>query len=144
MVGNVDVLAGAALAPGMSAGTLNLTGDLSFAQGAYFDVDIESLNLADLVQMSGGLLAVDDATIRVNLGFSPELGDSWTILQGESELTGQFNPTVDLLGGLEHLDGWKFFDVSYGNSVILTVVPEPCAWLLLLCGFACSLLVRRR
>jgi len=67
VVGNVDVLAGAALAPGMSAGTLNLTGDLSFAQGAYFDVDIESLNLADLVQMSGGLLAVDDATIRVNL-----------------------------------------------------------------------------
>ena len=125
VVGNVDVLAGAALAPGMSAGTLNLTGDLSFAQGAYFDVDIESLNLADLVQMSGGLLAVDDATIRVDLGFSPELGDSWTILQGESELTGQFNPTVDLLGGLEHLDGWKRFEVSYGNSVVLTVVPEP-------------------
>ncbi len=141
--GPVAVQVGGALAPGMSVGTLNLGGSLSFEQGGFFDVDIEGVNLADLVQMDGGLLDPNGATIRVNLGFDPELGSSWTILQGEGSLDSLFNPTVDMLSGAEYLDGWKWFEVGYGNSVYLTLVPEPGTWLLLLSALACGLAVRR-
>ncbi len=143
--GNVHVAgAGAVLAPGMSVGTLNLDGDLTFSQDAFFDIDIGDVGLADMVQMDGGLLSPGDATIRVNLGFRPELGASWTILQGEGDIAGLFNPDVTVLSGAGFLDGGKRFEVGYGNSVYLTVVPEPGTWLLLLSALACGLLVRRR
>ncbi len=144
VAGHVDVLSGGALSPGMSVGMLNLGGNLAFQGGGFFDIDIDDVDLADLVQMDGGLLTPGDATIRVNLGFRPELGDSWTILQGESGINGLFNPDVAMLSGGHYLDGWKWLEVGYGNSVYLTVVPEPGAWLLLLSALAGGLLVRRR
>lgn len=142
--GPVNVGAGGILAPGGSVGTLHLQDDLAFAEGAFFDVDIEELGFADLVEMDGGLLAPNGATIRVNLGFSPELGHSWTILQGEGARDGIFDTNVAVLTGSEFLGGWKRFEVGYQNSVVLTVVPEPGAVLLLACAVACGLLVRRR
>ncbi len=145
IAGNVTVNGGGILSPGQSVGTLGLGGDLTFSQGAFFDIDIDAVNLADLVQMAGGLLTLsDEATIRVNLGFRPELGDSWTIIQGESDIAGLFNDQVTILSGSHYLDGWKWLEVGYGNSVYLTVVPEPGTWLLLLAAAACGLLVRRR
>ncbi len=145
VAGNVNVAGtGAILSPGMSVGTLGLGGDLTFAAGAFFDIDIEDVNFADHVQMAGGALDPNEAVIRVNLGFRPELGESWTILDGESELLSLFNPDVTVLSGANYLDGWKRFEVSYGNSVILTLVPEPGTWLLLAYALAAGLLIRRR
>ncbi len=132
------------LSPGNSIGTLYLQNDLTFEQRAFLDVDIEDAGRADLVQMAGGLLAPNGATIRVNLDFSPDLGDSWTILQGEGIRSGIFNTEVTVGSGSEFLGGWKRFEVGYGNSVMLTVVPEPGALLLLGCALACGLLARRR
>ncbi len=144
IAGGVAVNDGGILSPGGSVGMLTLGGDLTFSQGAFFDIDIDDVDLADLVQMQGGLLTPGDATIRVNLNFRPELGDSWTILDGEGDISGLFNPDVAMLSGGQFLDGWKWLEVGYGNSVFLTVVPEPGAWLLLLSALACGMLVRRR
>ncbi|MFW5693504.1 MAG: autotransporter-associated beta strand repeat-containing protein [Thermoguttaceae bacterium] len=141
--GNVSIGAGGSLAPGDSPGTLRLGGNLTFDPNAFFDIDIDAVGLADLVQMEGGTLQPNDATIRVHLGFSPALGDSWTILQGEGIRDGMFNESVLVPNGGERL-GWMQFDVSYGSSVILTVVPEPGAGLLLLAALACGMLVRRK
>jgi autotransporter-associated beta strand protein len=141
---HVNVNSSGSLAPGTSVGTLYLDGgNLTFDQNAFFDVDIDTFGLADLVQMDGGLLSPNEATIRVNLGFSPELGDSWTILQGEGSRDSDFNTQVLVPSGGELL-GWMWFDVSYGNSVILTVVPEPGTGLLLLAAAAFGMMVRRR
>lgn len=141
---HVNVNSSGSLAPATSVGTLYLDGgNLTFDQNAFFDVDIDSVDLADLVQMDGGLLSPNEATIRVNLGFSPELGDSWTILQGEGSRDSDFNTQVLAPSGGELL-GWMWFDVSYDNSVILTVVPEPGTGLLLLAAAAFGMMVRRR
>ena len=142
--GNVSVLEGGSLAPGTSVGTLNVTGDLSFETGAFFDVEILGLGNADRVMMDGGLLTPGEATIRVSLGYSPEVGDSWTILDGEGSRDGIFNEAVTMLSGSELLDGWKWLEASYGGSVVLTVVPEPGTWLLALFTATCGLLIRRR
>ncbi|MDZ7618559.1 MAG: autotransporter-associated beta strand repeat-containing protein, partial [Patescibacteria group bacterium] len=141
--GDVSIRTGGILAPGVSVGTLTVLGNLTFDAGALFDIDILGPGSADLLAMSGGLLTPGGATIRVNLGFQPELGDSWTILTGESDRTGLFSEEVALLSGAAYLGGWKRFDISYGSSVILTVVPEPTAGLLL-CMTACGLLLRGR
>ncbi len=152
--GATTIEAGGVLAPGTSVGALNLLGDLTFDAGSFFDIDIQSdgqgPGIADLVDMSGAtntLILSEDAYIRVHLldGFSPN--GAYTILRGENELSGRFNPEVLVWDGSSYLptfaDG-KWFAVSYGNSVVLTVVPEPGAWLLLLSALACGLLARRR
>ena len=143
--GQVNINAGGSLAPGASVGALYLDGGgLTFHPNGFFDIDIDAIDIADLVQMDGGLLSPSDATIRVNLGFSPEVGDSWIILAGEADRNGIFNEDVLVTSGLELLDGWKRFEVGYGNSVILKVVPEPGTWLLLLASLVGGLMVRRR
>ncbi len=147
--GNVSVLNDGALSPGTSVGTLNLLGNLAFEAGAFFDIDIAGPGDADLLMMDGGLLSPGDATIRVSLDFSPQLGDSWTILDGAGSRDGLFNPEVAMLSGSSLIPGWQSFNVGYGVSngshwVNLTLVPEPGTWLLLLSALACGLLVRRR
>ncbi len=143
--GHVNINADGSLAPGESVGTLYLDGgNLTFNPNAFFDVDIDAVAVADLVHMGGGSLSPNNATIRVNLGFRPELGDSWTILAGEASRNGIFNEDVLVTSGSELLDGWKRFDVGYGNSVTLTVVPEPGTCLLLFASLVGGLLVRRR
>ncbi|MDY0166436.1 MAG: LamG-like jellyroll fold domain-containing protein [Thermoguttaceae bacterium] len=136
----------AALSPGTSVGTLNLQGDLAFAADAFFDIDIEDVGLADLVQMDGGTLTPGNATIRVSLldNFHPDYRESWTILTGEDLIDGTFKPEVSMIEGSAFLAAGKRFEISYGNSVVLTVVPEPGGWLLLAWLVACGLLVRRR
>ncbi|MFW5692719.1 MAG: autotransporter-associated beta strand repeat-containing protein, partial [Thermoguttaceae bacterium] len=146
IAGNIDLLSGAVLAPGMSAGTLNLDGNLTFDAGAFFDVDIEDADHADLVEMAGGTLTPGGAAIRVSLldNFNPAIRDSWTILDGESAMAGDlFNPDVSVVQGSDFLASGKWFEVRYDNSVVLTVMPEPSAiWLAMLA--AAALLLRRR
>ncbi len=148
----VTIGSGGMLAPGQSVGKLNINGDLTFEAGSFFDVDlakVDGIELADLVAMTGGLYLDENAAIRVSLldSFSPDVGASFTILSGESHIEGAFHDEVlvgDGFGYQTTFDGWKSFELSYGNSVVLTVVPEPGAWLLLLSALACGVLVRRR
>ena len=152
--GNVEIAGGGSLAPGESIGTLYLDGgNLTFRQGAFFDIDLawdeQELGIADLVQMDGAMLSPNEATVRVNLAFSPDLGDSWTILDGAGGRDGMFDTNVLVAGGSEFLDGGKWLEVGYGASdgnhwVFLTAVPEPGTGLLLLLALACGLTSRRR
>ncbi|MDZ7618309.1 MAG: LamG-like jellyroll fold domain-containing protein [Patescibacteria group bacterium] len=144
--GTTTIQSGGILAPGMSVGTLGLAGDLTFQAGAFFDVEIADINLADMVQMAGGTLNAGNATIRVSLldDFDPDAFTSWTILAGEGLINGAFTPEVTVLQGDAFLASNKWFEVSYGNSVVLTVVPEPGAGMLLVLALACALLPRRR
>lgn len=149
--GNVSLRDGGILSPGTSPGQLDVLGDLAFNEGAFFDIDIAGTDSADLLMMHGGWLTPGNATIRVHLGFSPDPGDSWIILDGAGGIDEEllFKPEVAALSGGELLGGWKWFEVGYGETdgrhwVVLSAVPEPGGWLMLLLALACGLLVRRR
>ena len=129
------------LAPGsFGAGTLALTGGaLAQTGSAVFAVDLTSLSAFDLLTVAGA--AALNGTLALNcLGAcSFAVGDTFTILNASSALTGSF-ASVSLAGFATGA-----FDVVYNRAqgdVLLrvtqsvTAVPEPSTYAMLLAGVA--------
>ena len=129
------------LAPGsFGAGTLALTGGaLAQTGSAVFAVDLTSLSAFDLLTVAGA--AALNGTLALNcLGAcSFAVGDTFTILNASSALTGSF-ASVSLTGFATGA-----FDVVYdiANSDVrlrvtqaVTAVPEPSTYAMLLAGVA--------
>jgi len=108
---------------GNSVGTLTVNGTYSqFATGS-LRIDIESSASNDLLVVTGGGASVAAGTLDVQLvsGFSPALGDSFTILTA-AFISGQF-PTTNLPGLAVGL-AWRVEYLS--NAVRLVVVSDTC------------------
>lgn len=83
----------------------------------------------------GGYLEV----VRSN-DFFPDLGDSFQLFTWDSSFTGTFINVI-----LPDLDYDNIWDISQLYTTgIITVVPEPATWVLLMISFALLVLVRRR
>ena len=158
IVGPVQFGAGGELSPGLSPGKLTIDGALSLAETAAYRVELLGLVPGaeyDQIDLLGGLTLGADSQLLASLGFDPAFGDSFTIVNNESEggIDGYFSglPQGAIFSLANPNTGNAFpFQISYvggtGNDVVLTVaVPEPATAGLLAIGTMMSLLrVRRR
>src|SRR5260370_23301081 len=84
--GSVTIAAGGTLAPGNSPGIIH-TGDLSFASGAHFAVQIAGTTVGtqyDQVAVTG-TVSLGGASLDLSLlnGFNPQVGASFVIIDND-------------------------------------------------------------
>jgi predicted extracellular nuclease/methionine-rich copper-binding protein CopC len=128
-VGAVTIASGATLSPGASPATLS-TGNLSFAAGATFKIEIAGSGAGQFDQISvTGTVNLAGATLAASLlgGFNPDTSSttSYAIIanDGADAVTGTF---AGLAEGALLMVGTSQFAISYhggdGNDVVLTAV----------------------
>ncbi|WP_409317466.1 autotransporter domain-containing protein [Pseudomonas sp. KCJK9016] len=93
---------GGRVAPGNSIGTLNVAGDVSFAEGSTYAVEL-SPTASDRI-VAGGIATISGATVSLSLENSPTLlsttetrsllGHQYDILQAAGGIQGQFGAVV--------------------------------------------------
>lgn len=120
-VGTFNALSGATIAPGNSIGTLTVAGNADFASGSVYDVEVDGLGNADLIDAGGVLTVSSDATVNVG----PENGiDSgidyaspltYTIATAAGGVSGAFGSVAD---SFAFLDSALSYDA---NNIYLTL-----------------------
>jgi Ca2+-binding RTX toxin-like protein len=123
LVGRTDVLRGS-LRPGNSPGILTVAGDVTFAAGTTFGVELNGLVVGteyDQLNVVGGV-DLGGATLEVSLGFVPEIGDSFVIVNndGTDAIQGTFQGLPE--DALFTIDGQRFrlsYEGGDGNDVEL-------------------------
>lgn len=144
VIGNV--LVSNTLAPGLSPGTLTVTGNMQFVATSVLDFELSATStnsgggINDLLQLVGpsGDLTLDGTLLWTNVasvvGQGWTNGDYWTLIT----YAGNLSDNGLELGSLPSLDpglAW-LLDTSVGGEVRLSIViPEPSTWALLACGF---------
>jgi autotransporter-associated beta strand protein len=165
--GPTTVELGGTLSPGQSLGMLTFLDDLTLDVGAKIHwefkktgdagdaagTDYDSITGTNLLLPASGLYdpVLDNKLLAMDIvgvdGYSLKAGDSFTLFAGDVFLgTTPLNPGDDithLFDISDHSGWWGTWEVSAG-SLILTAVPEPCTWLMLLSALACGLLWRKR
>jgi len=125
-VGDVTV-SGGSISPGSAAsgpGILN-TGNVSFVSGASYNVALDGETAGGGYDQTDATGAVDlDASTGLNVtlsdGFTPAVGDTFTIIQSTGGITGSF---ASLPEGTVFDAGGQSFRISYANDdVTLTCV----------------------
>ncbi|MDY0166588.1 MAG: autotransporter-associated beta strand repeat-containing protein [Thermoguttaceae bacterium] len=149
----IGIAAAGRLAPGTSPGILSVFGDVTFAADSFFDVVLNGTEPGmDHSQLYlDGVLDLTNSQLAVTLGFAPQIGDLFTIIDnaGAGAVIGSFAGLdegtkfwVDFSGGSQE------FLISYlggdGNNVVLKAVPEPSSLFLLVCLAGMLLGMRRR
>jgi len=140
------------LSPGASPGLLTITGNLTLASNAVFEVELDGTTpgtLYDQVDVTG-TVNISNSILTLDVSFSPTTNDLFTIIvnDGSDAVLGTFqglteNAFIDASSpGVD-----AFFRISYiggtGNDVVLTAtIPEPSA--LLLFGAGLLVLALRR
>lgn len=127
-----DMTLSGTLAPGASAGTISVTGDVRVESGAVFEFEIESATTFDRLTIDGGISfgapegSVDGGTagtfrLLVDSGYSPALGDLFELVTFTHTREGGFDDFEGLT-----LTGGMVFDVEYtDHALVLRVVPAP-------------------
>ncbi len=147
MVASVTIAGNGTVAPGTSAGTLTVGGDLTLADASILDYELDA---PDPVGGAGGDfiagiqgLTLDGVLNVTSLGFdflTANVGDQWKLMAYSGSLT---DNTLSL-GSMPGLNGGRSYAITVtGDSVILSVVPEPGA-LGLLGLVAVAWILRRR
>ncbi|MDZ7620720.1 MAG: autotransporter-associated beta strand repeat-containing protein, partial [Patescibacteria group bacterium] len=152
--GATTVGSGATLATGASIGTLTFGSSLHLADGATWDWEFLNNTAGNYDQAVGPTLilpADGGGTIGLNItgldGHSLQAGDRFTLFTGDvyqdTTLMSAGHDLTHLFTISDNTGWWGTWQVTAG-SLVLTAVPEPGSWLLLLSALACGLLVRRR
>jgi autotransporter-associated beta strand protein len=152
---------GGTLAPGATAGATGIlnTGNINLGHsgGTLPDGSVTlAMQLNGLMAGTGydqvntvGTVTLDDTitTLSLTLGFTPTVGDAFTIINndGTDAITGSF---IGLAEGATFTVDTTQFEISYlggtGNDVVLTtVIPEPSSFALLTLGLLGLLVVQR-
>ncbi len=143
-VKDVSVHAGGTLSPGASPGILTANGNVTLESGSSLAIEIHGLTLGtdyDQLYLAGTTLTLNNPSLNVSLGFTPSLGDTFTIVSGFSSFSGQF---LGLPNSSTFTVGSTQFQIDYNPSdITLTVVPEPGTFGTLLLGAAIVLLRQR-
>src|SRR5207237_9582325 len=129
-------------AAGNSPGILNAQGNLVLNMGATYLVDLNGVAVGTQYSQTNvsGAISLKNATLSLNLGFTPPTGAIFVIINNDAKdpVTGNF---AGLPEGTTFTQGGQAFTISYqggnGNDVALTaVVPEPSTWALFVTGAA--------
>lgn len=110
-VGNLRIASGGAIAPGQSIGTLNVAGNLSFAAGSRYEVEVNAEGKSDLIAVTGATTIEGGSVIGIAAGgnYLPET--AYTILTSAGGVEGTFD---DVTSSLAFLDP----TLSYGSTQI--------------------------
>ena len=110
-VGNLRIASGGAIAPGQSIGTLNVAGNLSFAAGSFYEVEVNAEGKSDLIAVTGATTIEGGSVIGIAAGgdYLPET--AYTILTSAGGIEGAFD---DVTSSLAFLDP----TLSYGDTQI--------------------------
>ncbi len=120
-VGAFDALSGATIAPGNSIGTLTVAGDADFAAGSVYDVEVDGLGNADLIDVGGVLTVSSDATVSVGPENGTDTGIdytsplTYTIATAAGGVSGTFGSVAD---SFAFLDSSLSYDA---NNIYLTL-----------------------
>ncbi len=129
----VSLASTATLAPGNSPGILN-TRNLAFIIGATYSVEIDGSSVGTEYDQTNvtGTVDLDNATLSLSLGYTPTIGDTFTIIDNDDfdPITGTFN---GLSEGSTLTIGNVTFTISYqggtnNNDVVLTVTDVTFVW----------------
>ena len=126
----VTVAAGGTLSPGDGVGVLTLE-NLTLDTGAEVQIDLNGTLVGidyDQLDVIGSVL-LSQASLQINLGFMPTIGDSFTLIanDGVDPVSGTFAGLVegqifDVLNGVN----FGVFQISYqggdGNDVVVTAI----------------------
>lgn len=127
-VGNVTANSGSTIAPGNSIGTLNVSGDTSFASGTFYDVEVDNAGNSDRIAATGTVTIDSGATVRVSAengtddGSTYNASTTYTIITGGTAVTGTFGSVSE---------NFAFLDAALGytaNSVTLTLTRNASAF----------------
>ncbi|WP_435009178.1 autotransporter-associated beta strand repeat-containing protein [Tundrisphaera lichenicola] len=124
VVGNVSVSSGGTFAPGASPEFMS-TDNLAFSGGSIYSVDIDGPIAGSQYDQTivSGTVSLNGATLIVLPGFTPSVGDTFTIINndGNDPVSGTF---AGLPEGSSLSMGGQTFLISYvggdGNDVVLT------------------------
>jgi fibronectin-binding autotransporter adhesin len=115
-VGSTGVGSGGQLAPGNSIGRLTVAGNLSFAPGSIYEVEVNATGAADRVDATGQVVIANTARVAVLAeagAYAPRT--DYTILTGAGGITGTFGSVTTDLAFLDPL-------LRYGaNTVTLSL-----------------------
>jgi hypothetical protein len=126
---SANVASSATIAPGLTIGTLNITGDLTVAAGSDLRFDLGGLTQGtqyDLLTEAGTTPLSFNGTLSLTLvnGFQPNEGDTFTLLTSNQPLTGAFTNVTN--GLVFATDGISEFQVAFaGDALVVTFIPEP-------------------
>ncbi|HMF11147.1 MAG TPA: autotransporter-associated beta strand repeat-containing protein, partial [Gemmataceae bacterium] len=124
-IGSLTVKNGATLAPGTTTTQILSTGSVTFSAGSTFAVTLNGTTAGtNYDQLSvTGKVNLAGATLNVNLGFTPAIGNAFTLIEndGTDAVVGTF---AGLSEGATLVLGGMTFQISYkggtGNDVVLT------------------------
>jgi hypothetical protein len=114
--------AGGTVAP--APGLLAIAGSLAFSGAATFNATLNGDDPASYSQVAAGPINLGGSTLSLTLGYTPQVGDSFTLLTTSdgSPINGTF---AGLGEGATFMQGGLTFQITYqggpgGNSVVLT------------------------
>jgi len=133
--GRVSMTAsGGIVAPGASAGRLIVDNDVTLSGAGSYDVELNGTAAVagyDQLHVTGANRSVDlaDATLNVSLGFSPAIGDAFTIIENVDSGSSVSNTFRHLTEGFPFKVSGSTFTITYAggadnNDVVLTVTDE--------------------
>ncbi|NWB69439.1 autotransporter serine protease [Pseudomonas sp. I8001] len=136
-IGSLTANSGGTVAPGNSIGTLNVAGDVSFAAGSTYAVELSATNSDRIV--AGGKATLSGGTVTLALENSPTLltqtqaesliGRQYNILQAAGGITGSFGsvlPNYLFIGGtLNYAADGVQLDVGRNANTFASVAATP-------------------
>ena len=113
-LGPTTIAAGGTLAPGHSIGTLSVSGDVEFAAGSTYEVEVDPAGAAsDLVHASGQALLNGGTVAHIGLAGTYRPQSSYTIVWADGGVSGTFGAVSSDFAFLQPV-------LSYGaNDVVL-------------------------
>ncbi len=90
-VGGIAVGSGGIVAPGNSIGILNVAGNVSFASGSTYEVEIEPSGTGDLLHATGTATLTGGTVSVVKAGGTYAIGSRYTILTADAGVNGTFS-----------------------------------------------------
>ena len=152
--GATTIAAGGTLAPGVSIGAMEFTETLSLEDDATLRWEFlatgtpgqqyDTIHGTDLILPESGTVSLNILGLD---GYTLEAGDSFTLFDGDvyqgATLLAEGTDISHLFSIGDNIGWWGSWQVTAG-SLVLTAVPEPGTWLLLLSALALLLGRRRR
>lgn len=113
-IGTTTITSGGIVAAGNSIGTINISGDVSFASGSYLDVEVDADGNSDLTHATG-TATISGGTVRLSPELSTDtyaLDTAYTILTADTAVTGTFDAITFLSGSSLFLTPTLSYDTT--------------------------------